>query len=383
VGLKKITTKQGEDKWEVDFRLEGRGSKRLRRRFDKKVDAQNFERYVKKQQEDSELTMGKQCSFQGTTFKKEALNWYHDAEGRFSAGHLVNARRDLRYYFSIFGKWTPDRIDAAFVTKLQRKFKANKLSNATVNRKIHILSAIMTFAVRQRRIPYNPMQGYRVLPRDRVEMTFLTKDEAESFLEFTRIKYEGTKHAWVYLAYLLAVNTGMRAGEIWGLKVRDLRFKDSLIYVCRQLNIVTRNFTIPKGKAGRQVPLNENLAGVLKEHIEKLDLKGDDPIFLNENDRPIYHEHFNARHFRKDVKAWGERKFRFHDLRHTAATLMIGMGVDVRSVQEICGHKDIKTTMNYVHILGDNVKKVAQDFSVGGEILHQDLPPARVLKLVQ
>lgn len=59
------------------------------------------------------------------------------------------------------------------------------------------------------------------------------------------------------------------------------------------------------------------------------------------------------------------KKVRFHDLRHTGTTLMIAGGLDIKTVQEICGHKDISTTMNYVHLLGDSVRQAARTFLVG------------------
>ena len=54
-------------------------------------------------------------------------------------------------------------------------------------------------------------------------------------------------------------------------------------------------------------------------------------------------------------------------MRHTATTLMIAGGVDIKTVKEICGHADIATTMNYVHLITGSVNKVAQSFSVNPE----------------
>jgi integrase len=75
------------------------------------------------------------------------------------------------------------------------------------------------------------------------------------------------------------------------------------------------------------------------------------------------HDAFADR-FDRDVKRWGGRRVRFHDLRHTAATLMLSKGIDVKTVSEILGHEDLATTMIYVHLLGDKIKQVSKSFFI-------------------
>ena len=79
------------------------------------------------------------------------------------------------------------------------------------------------------------------------------------------------------------------------------------------------------------------------------------------------------------MSLWGGRRIRFHDLRHTATTLMIGNGVDLKTVKEICGHKDIATTMGYTHLLGDNLKNVARSFSIKPSITQNEEPKLRLV----
>jgi integrase len=94
-------------------------------------------------------------------------------------------------------------------------------------------------------------------------------------------------------------------------------------------------------------------------------LSNDDLFFVTEEGNPVGHDNFQRR-FQKDLELWGGKAIRFHDLRHTAATLLISSGIDLRTVQEIFGHEDITTTMNYTHLIGDNIKKVADLFSITG-----------------
>ena len=87
-------------------------------------------------------------------------------------------------------------------------------------------------------------------------------------------------------------------------------------------------------------------------------------VFQNHAGLPVDHQNFVNRHFHRDVKEWGGTRIRFHDLRHTATTLMIANGVDIKTVKEICGHADISTTMNYVHLVASALDKVPQLFSL-------------------
>ena len=78
---------------------------------------------------------------------------------------------------------------------------------------------------------------------------------------------------------------------------------------------------------------------------------------------------------------WGkEPKIRFHDLRHTAITLMIAKNIDIKTVQSIAGHADITTTMGYIHLIHGSVNRVAQTFSV--EPKAEDLATVATLRLV-
>jgi len=79
-----------------------------------------------------------------------------------------------------------------------------------------------------------------------------------------------------------------------------------------------------------------------------------------------------------DVRESSVRRIRFHDMRHTAATLMLASGVQLNTVKEICGHASITTTMGYVHLLADSVKDAGIKFS-----LSSATPPTPMRELLQ
>lgn len=246
-----------------------------------------------------------------------------------------------------------------------------------------MIVAVLNHSVKHRRIPFNPANGFRKLSKTHIEMQFWDSKEAASFLACMNDHYpKGHELRWVYVSYLVALNTALRAGEIWGLQPIDLNENGETIHVRRQFNRVTNDFGMTKGKKSRLVPCPDILYHELKELIvtnnRKPKSENGKTIFQNEKGNPICHDNFADRQFLKDLKKWGGRSIRFHDLRHTAATLMISNGIDLKTVKEICGHADIATTMNYVHMIAGSVNKVAKMFSVAPESRVEVIP----LKLV-
>jgi integrase len=245
----------------------------------------------------------------------------------------------------------------------ERKGRKNcTWSNASVNRYTEAICAILNFSVKQRRIPYNPLVGFRKLANNSPEMLFWDDKEASSFLAWADEKYfdwnntNPSNARKNYLAYLAVLNTGLRAGELWGLKVSDLQTckneAGATIFVQRQLNAITRQYGPLKGELvtnsdkSRHVPCPKILQDALCEMIQHNNIKKTEPIFQSVYGNPVTHKSFDDR-FKRDIKRWGGKKIRFHDLRHTAATLMLSKGVDVKTVSEILGHEDLSTTMIY------------------------------------
>jgi len=107
------------------------------------------------------------------------------------------------------------------------------------------------------------------------------------------------------------------------------------------------------------VPCPLDLRLGLQKWIEENDISSAQTIFQGFHGKPIEHRRLAAR-FQRDLEAWGGRTIRLYDLRHTAATLMLAGGVDVRTLQSILGHSNIESTMVYAHLIGDRVKLVGR-----------------------
>lgn len=371
----KIVTQDGEIRWEVYGQVGGRGSKSLRRRFERRVDAENFVTSHEVQKAEDSSKPKSIYTMAERTFDEESRFWLAHRGYSFSPGHLKRAKDALeKRILPQLGRLTLDRVNPVVFSNYRMTRLEDGLKPATVNRETEVMMAILNFAVKQRRIPFNPAAGFVKLEEVREDIQFWERIEATAFLMFADRKYPvGSKSRWIYVVYLLVLNTALRAGEVWGLRTKDLAQGDELLHIQRQFDLVLKGFRPPKGKKSRYVPCNSFLRGELKHLITIGKMGLDQTFFCTSSGAPIDHDNFVNRSFEKDSVEAGVKMIRFHDLRHTAITLMIADGLDIKTVQEICGHQDITTTMRYVHLLGDSVKKASRSFSV--------VPPTQSSKL--
>ena len=189
----------------------------------------------------------------------------------------------------------------------------------------------------------------------------LTVEQAQRFL--------GAIHGHPNEAlFILAITTGMRRGEIAGLKWHDIDMEHATLHVQRAL---TRMPTTMGGgyqeaepkteKSRRTIALPDFAHDALKKHRERQDeIKRNAGEFWQEHDyvfctplgTHIHPGHDILEEFKKLLQRASLPDIRFHDLRHSAATMLLGMGVHPKIVQERLGHHDIGTTMNiYSHVL--------------------------------
>ncbi|MDU3527072.1 site-specific integrase [Clostridium sp.] len=237
------------------------------------------------------------------------------------------------------------------------------------------ISTCINEAVRQGYISKNYTVNVRLPKADENEtINVLSIDEQKRF-----VNYINTADVELKNFFILALGTGMRQGEIMGLKWKDINFKDRAIKITRSLKKVTfidadgtrRSEYIeqtPKTKSSiREIPISESVYKCLKdqEKNQKLNkLYIDNSIYI-ESDYVFTDKIGNTidknkpnRHFRAILKELKINPIKFHSLRHTFATRLFEKDVPVKTVQALLGHKDINTTMNiYTHVMKEQKEK--------------------------
>jgi integrase len=165
--------------------------------------------------------------------------------------------------------------------------------------------------------------------------------------------------------YVLALNTGMREGELLALQWKDIDFKRGKLQVKRKImRLPKKGFVISEPKTARSkrsIPLAPLTLEALKQHrlrqYEQRQEAGplwdeQDLVFCNSMGRPIEVGNMLRRSFRPLLAKAGLPQIRFHDLRHSCATLLLTMEVHPKVVQERLGHSQISVTLDmYSHVL--------------------------------
>ena len=178
---------------------------------------------------------------------------------------------------------------------------------------------------------------------------------------------------------ILAVATGLRQGEVLGLRWGDFDLARGILQVRRQLQR-DKTYSAPKAKSRRRIDLAAPEIRALERHRIMQDAdrlahggayEDQDLVFCTHRGRPLNWRNV-TREFKKHPGAAGLKAIRFHDLRHTNATLMLEAGTHPKVVQERLGHSDIGITLNvYSHVLPTLGRDAAQQLRAA---LHGDEP---------
>ena len=228
-----------------------------------------------------------------------------------------------KFYKKLLTQGRVDRVEA--------KGQPKGLSAKTVRNIHQILSSALKLAQEQRLILTNPAEGC-ALPRvEHQEMKTLTTVQLASF-------FREARESGVFELYYLELATGLRRGELLGLKWEDIDLERGDLRVRRQVSRINGEVVeapLKTKNAYRTLPLAEDTVGVLKEQRKKV---GNSPwVFPSPNGGPISPD--SVLHMlHRVLKRVGLPKVRFHDLRHTFATLALQNGVDVKTVSGMLGH---------------------------------------------
>jgi integrase len=230
----------------------------------------------------------------------------------------------------------------------------------------NILHKAFEKAVRYGLVSTNQVHG-AALPRYKSrEMTVLNASQVTQFLAATRdSKYQALYH--------LAVTTGMREGELFGLKWSDLHWNNGTLHIQRQVQKIPGKpwkFSEPKTASGRRmIKLGEGTLLVLREHKERQAFQkavaGDrwqeyDLIFPTSVGTPGDPSNLRV-DFLKMLERAGLPIIRFHDLRHTAASLLLNHGIPVLVVSKMLGHANPSVTLDvYGHLYHDSQYEAAK-----------------------
>lgn len=242
-------------------------------------------------------------------------------------------------------------------------------STRTTNLVIGVLQSLMNDATEMRQIAANPLVGFKPLREELKEFRYWDKAEIQQFLNANR-------NTWFYPLFVAALNTGMRRGELCGLKWDRVNFPLRQLSVTRTWDRFGLKECTKSGKK-RIVPMNEDVFRAIQPLWKD---QRSEFVFCEEDGSPINVAHMD-RHFRYARTRAGSSKIRFHDLRHSFASHFMMNKGSIYDLQKILGHSTVKMTERYAHLspshLDDAIKIVS--FTADLRIDSPEIVPNRIL----
>jgi tyrosine recombinase XerC len=272
---------------------------------------------------------------------------YLKGERNFSEHTLRAYTRDI-FDFALFLKDKElllSDVGKYDIRDFLEKIRDKELSKATLARKFTTLRTFYKFLIINNVIQQSPAQNMSGIKKDKKMPLFLTENEMNCLLSLENIKLRDK--AMIELLY----SCGLRIEELMNLDIKNIDF---------MANTVT---AFGKGSKERIVPAGvkciESLMNYIKERRQTglpYDIKS--PMFLNEHAKRLDQRTARRILHKLFIQAGIVKKASPHTLRHTFATHILDRGCDIRSVQEMLGHKNLSTTQIYTHVTIESLKKI-------------------------
>ena len=288
----------------------------------------------------------------------------------------------------LFGDIPIDALTVGIVNQIYAKLRADKSVSKSQLHKIHAkLKQVLKQAVKEEIITKNPCDMIQISRPKSKERKSLEIEDAIKLAEALRNEEQSGR----VVAMWLGLATGIRRGEALGLLWKYVDFKCKQIYIAQQL-ASDKTFREPKSEnSHRWIGIDDETVEYLKAWKERqlqeleemcIQQRQDTPVVTNElggitdpNNFSRWRRNFFADiglgYFEKEetytspngakhTKRSGYRGYNFHELRHTQATLLIGNGADIKTVQSRLGHSSVSLTMNiYAHAIAANDRTAA------------------------
>lgn len=275
------------------------------------------------------------------------------------AAHTMKEKTFISYeaYFRLhirptLGKMKLSTIAPHHIQQLYSKKLNDGLSKKTVHHIHSYLRRVLNQAVKWELIYRNPCDSVTPPRIEKRIPTVWTIEESQKFLRAV------SEHKW-YAIYLIALTTGARRGEILGLEWKNVNWAKSTVIIQKTIVEVkgVAKITDPKTALSRRtITLPAIVLDLLKTHPIKEGF-----IFESEAGTPIHPRNL-LRHFYSVLDDLDIPRIRFHDLRHTCATILLQRDVHPKKVQELLGHASITLTLDtYSHIIPGVDSQIADE----------------------
>ena len=281
------------------------------------------------------------------TFREIADAWWEEAETLLATQSIKSYKPAKTRGVEFFGDTPIANILPKDIAKFIRSLVSKGYAQKTLSNQLTVINRIFDYAVIENEIQFNPCASVQV-PKGQPK----TVRSAASMTDEEKIKT--SDHEWLFP--VIAIYSGLRKGEILALQWKDIDFEKNIISVSKSVyhKFDKPYIKEPKTEAGkRYVPLLAPLKARLIEKRGNLNHY----IISDTGETPLTVSRYDTlfAHYKKEVGI----QCTAHQLRHSFATIAIENGVDIKSVSELLGHKQISTTLD----IYTDFRKVAMEKS--------------------
>lgn len=323
----------GRDRWDV--RLRGPDGRQSSTTFDTKAEADRFETFQKQSLYEQRYVHPTDTK---VTLAKVAGDWLRSDPSKRPRS-LERDRIALeRWIFPSLGARSVGSIKRADVQAAVNSW-AQHLEASTVKRTYSTLRAVLAFAVDEQILVQSPARKIKLPAEAQGDERALTRDEVRSII--------GATDEFFRAMVTLAADTGLRLGELLGLRIRSIDVDRGVLHVTEQLYPDGVTYARLKSNAGRRhLRLAEGTLEVMRSHLDtRSGAAPDAPLFVGKRGGSIGHSNFRVRVWQPAVKAAGCAWATPHDLRDFAATELVAANTPFKTTQARMGHANVRTTL--------------------------------------
>lgn len=213
------------------------------------------------------------------------------------------------------------------------------LSPSTINTRLKTLRVLFRFLIDEELLEENPMKHVKDVTEPQEEIAIMTVDELRRLLNMPNKRSYSNFRDYVIMSLLL--DTFLRISKALSLTLNDIDFSSK---------IITVRGTVAKSRKARIVPIKNTTANLLKELIKENEEFETEYVFVTNYGEPMDRNHFGKRLKKYAQEAGITKNVHPHLFRHTDATMFLEAGGDIRHLQMLLGHTDLRMVMRYKHL---------------------------------
>ena len=354
--IQEMKKKDGTSTFRVKVYIEGR---QVTKTFRRKKDAQLWQQQIVVDRERGVL---KPINHEASkTFAEFSREWFTTKVSGKSPKTISAYRTQLEHHLlPVIGEIKLKDLKIAHAHQVLAKLRAKGKSPKGINMALCVLKGILNDAVRWEILTVSPFRNVtmeKVPPRAAL---FWMPEQVKQFLTANR-------HDDLYELWVVALNTGMRRGELAGLQWDKVDFQNKLIHVARVRDREGFRETTKTSSSFRYVPMNQASEAALKSLAQEK--RHQNYVFAHKDGSIVDVQHLIERCFRKAMIRAGVPRIRFHDLRGTfASNVCMAPNGDLFGLSKILGHSNVDMTVKrYAHLHNNFLKQVAGSVNFTGE----------------